>query len=274
MRIKPLTLCSLAVILAAQPVFGAGDGRWAVVNSHRIYYEIYGAGRPVLLLHGGGNNIADSWSKQIGDFSRRHTVIAVEQVGQGHSPDVPGPLTYVGMTEDTAALLRQLKVTQVDVVGWSDGGIEALMLAVRYPELVRRVVATGANVDPSGLSESDLEAMRHPAAGAFTAAEPGSYYAVNSPDGPEHAKVMGAKLNELWLTRPKPEELSFEMLSKIKAPVLVMSGDRDMIRLEHTLQIYRAIPGAKLWVLPGTGHGTFLEHPEWTNPLVLRFLDD
>ena len=148
------------------------------------------------------------------------------------------------------------------------------MLAVRYPSLVRRVVATGANVDPGGLSENDLEWMRHPPADAFAAADPGSYYALNSPDGAGHAKVMGAKLNELWLTRPKADELSFEMLHTIRAPVLVMSGDRDMIRLEHTLQIYRAIPGAKLWVLPGTGHGTFLEHPEWANPLVLAFLDD
>ena len=262
------------VVMANHPLCASGDGLWATVNNHRIYYEIHGAGRPLLLLHGGGNNIVDSWGKQLGDFSRSHTVIAIEQVGQGHSPDVPGPLTYAGMTEDTAALLMQLGVSPVDVVGWSDGGIEALMLAVRYPRLIRRVVATGANVDPSGLPEADRAAMRHPPPDALSPAAPGSYYALHSPDGADHAKVMGAKLNELWLTHPTPDELSLEMLHKIRTPVLIMCGDHDEIRLEHTLQIFHAIPGAKLWVLPGTGHGTFLEHPEWTNPLVLAFLDN
>jgi pimeloyl-ACP methyl ester carboxylesterase len=261
----------LGLVAGSRCVFG--EGLWAVVNNHRIYYEIHGSGRPLLLLHGGGGNIREAWGRQIGDFSKNHRVIAPEQVGHGHSPDVPGPLTYASMTEDSAALLGQLGVAQADVVGWSDGGIEALMLAVRYPGLIRRVVATGANVDPSGLGENALEAMRRQPPDSFKAAEPGSYYAINSPDGPQHAKVMGAKLNELWLTRPAPDELSFEMLRKIRAPVLIMCGDRDEILLEHTIRIYRSIPGAELWVLPGTGHATFPEHPEWTNPLVLSFLD-
>lgn len=274
MRSKTRLIWGALACLAAHPSCSFAEGLWASVNNHRIYYEIRGSGRPILLLHGGGNNIEDSWSKQLSDFSRSHTVIAVEQVGQGHSPDVAGPLTYAAMTEDTAALLLQIKVAPVDVVGWSDGGIEALMLAVRHPSLVRRIVATGANISPSGLPEADLENMRHPPPGSFKAADPGSYYAVHSPDGAEHAKVMGEKLNELWLTHPTEDELSFEMLHHIRAPVLVMSGDHDEIRLEHTLEIYRAIPGARLWVLPGTGHGTFLEHPEWTNPVVLAFLDN
>jgi len=273
MRIVPLLGCLLVVGALGTPLQAAGEGHWAVVNHHRIYFEVYGTGRPLLLLHGGGGDIRGAWGKQIEEFSRTHEVIAPEQAGHGHSPDVEGPMTYARMTEDTAALLKLLTVSGVDVVGWSDGGIEALMLAVRYPELIRRVVVTGANVDPSGLSEKDLEEMRTTRPDQLRAADPGSYYALYSPDGPEHAKVISAKLNQLWVTHPTPDELSFELLHKIHVPVLVMAGDHDEILLEHTLKIYRAIPGAQLWILPGTGHDTFVQRPEWTNPIVLSFLD-
>ncbi len=245
-------------------------GRWTSVNGHRIYYEVRGSGRPLLLLHGGGGDIQGAWSHQLDDFSRKHEVIAVEQSGHGHSPDVDGPMTYASFTEDTAALLVQLKLKDVDVVGWSDGAIEALMLAVRHPGLVRRVVATGANVDPSGVDNTWLS---HAKPEEVFDAKPGSYYALNSPDGLAHAKVVGAKLKELWLTRPTPDELTFEMLGRIRVPVLIMAGDHDEIFAEHTVKIFRAIPGAKLWILPDTVHDTFVSRPEWTNPYVLSFLE-
>jgi pimeloyl-ACP methyl ester carboxylesterase len=273
MNAPGLLACILSLAGATAALGSDEPGNWATVNGHRIYYEVRGAGRPLVLLHGGGGDIPGAWSHQLGDFSRSHRVIAIEQAGHGHSPDVPGPMTYAGMTEDTAALLEQLGVKGADIVGWSDGGIEALMLAVRHPELVRRVVATGANVDPSGASEGTRDWVERTPPEGFMDAGKGSYYAAHSPDGPAHAVVVGAKLKELWLTRPKPDELTFEMLGRIRAPVLIMAGDHDAISLEHTLRIYQAIPGAKLWILPGTGHDTFVSRPEWTNPLVLAFLD-
>jgi pimeloyl-ACP methyl ester carboxylesterase len=248
---RTVTLALAAALVALAPARADDASHWATVNGHRLYYEIHGRGSPVLLLHGGGNSVAGSWARQIVDFSPTHEVIAPEQVGNGHTPDIPGPATYGAMTEDTAALLRQLQLKNVDVVGWSDGGIIALMLAVRHPDLVRRVVATGANVDPTGLPAKDLADMR--------AAKP-------------DPNPTAEKLRQLWINRPAPDELSFELLKTIRAKVLIMAGDHDEITLEHTLRIYQAIPGAELWILPNTGHGTFVDRPDWTDPVVLDFL--
>jgi pimeloyl-ACP methyl ester carboxylesterase len=261
-----------AGLVACAPAQAAEEGRWATVNSHRIYYEIHGVGRPLLLLHGGANNIECSWHRQILDFSPTHEVIAVEQSGNGHSPDVAGPWTYSQMTEDTAALLRQLGLKDADVVGWSDGGNIALMLAIRYPELIRRVVATGANTTPAAFSAKDEEGLRETPASSMMGGDVLKYYDSFSVDGPGHAAIVGEKVKQLWLTRPDASELSMELLGKVRARVLVMGGDHDAVPLEHTLQIYHALPNAELWILPDTGHGTFIERPDWTDPYVLSFL--
>lgn len=227
----------------------------ALTMTHPLHYERIGAGRPLVLLHGGGNSFHGSFDKQIAEWSKTHEVIGIEQVGHGATPEADGPLTYGGMADDTAALLQKLGLKDVDVVGWSDGGNIALILALRHPELVRRVVVSGANFSPYGQLAADLRAMREKDA---------------HPD--PKAKPFERKLNHMWLTSPTPSELSPALLAKIQAPVLVMSGDHDAILLDHTIALYRALPHARLCVLPGTGHGTFLERPEWVNRIVEEFL--
>src|ERR1700760_4287151 len=158
------------------------QGHWAEVNGYRMYYETNGSGRPLLLLHGGGNSIHGSFSKQLDVFARTHAIIAPEQIGHGRTPDTEGPLTYGRMANDTAALLEQLHIKDADVVGWSDGGIVALILAVRHPELVRRVVVSGANFSPEGYLPDDLKQMRARDVGAPT--------------------PLSARLNHLWASSP------------------------------------------------------------------------
>ena len=226
---------------------------WASIHGHRIYYAVRGTGPTLVLLHGGGDSGEHSFERQLDLFSMNHRIIAPDQVGQGRTPDVPGPLSYTLMMQDTATLLTTLKLSRVDIVGFSDGGILGLMLAVRHPELVRRLVISGVNIAPEGLTAAQLEGLR----GAQTA----------SP------KTVDEKLAKLWLTSPTESELSLDLLSKIEQPVLVISGDRDAITLEHTLQIYRTLPRAELCVLPGTDHGTFSGRPEWLNPIISEFLD-
>jgi len=229
------------------------DWHWANIHGHRIYYAVSGSGPALVFLHGGGDSGEHSFARQLDVFAQRHRIVAPDQVGQGRTPEIPGPLSYTAMMEDTAALLEQLKLKHIDVVGFSDGGILGLMLAVRHPELVRRLVISGVNIAPEGLTAENLEGLR-----ANQTAEP---------------KTIDEKLARLWLTSPTETELSLALLAKITQPVLVISGDRDAITLEHTLQIYHALPNSELCVLPGTDHATFSGRPEWLNPIIGAFLD-
>ena len=224
----------------------------AEIHGHRMFYAVRGSGPTLVFLHGGGDSGEHSFAHQLDVFSERHHIVAPDQVGQGRTPDVPGPLTYTAMMQDTATLLQTLKLKHVDVVGFSDGGILALMLAVRHPELVRRLVISGVNISPEGLVAENLEGLR-----ADDTATP---------------RTMDEKLAHLWATSPTGEELSLPMLATIKQPVLLVSGDHDMITLEHTLQIFHALQDAELCVLPGTDHGTFSGRPEWLNPIISDFL--
>jgi pimeloyl-ACP methyl ester carboxylesterase len=225
----------------------------ARIHGHPIHYAVHGSGPTLLLLHGGGDSGEHSFEQQIAVFSLHHRIVAPDQVGQGRTPDVRGPLSYTGMMQDTVALLQQLKLRNVDVVGFSDGGILGLMLAIQHPELVRRLVISGVNIAPEGLTDAAREGLR----------------AVLSP----RPRTVDQKLTQLWLNSPTPEELNLALLATIRKPVLVISGDRDAITLEHTLTIYHALPLAELCILPGTDHGTFSSRPDWINPIITEFLD-
>lgn len=223
------------------------------IHGHKIYYAARGGGPTLIFLHGGGDSGEHSFVRQLDVFSEHHHIVAPDQVGQGRTPDIPGPLSYSAMMEDTAELLRKLKLQNNDVVGFSDGGILALMLAVRHPELVRRLVISGVNIAPEGLRPEALEELR-----ANQSLKP---------------RTIAEKLAKLWLTSPTEQELNLKLLTKISQPVLVISGDRDAITLEHTLEIFHALPAGELCVLPATDHATFSRRSEWLNPIISAFLN-
>ena len=250
-----ITLLTGILLLTNTTRAGIEPADWhkASIHGHKMYYAEQGKGPTLLFLHGGGDSGEHSFARQIDVFADRYHIVAPDQVGQGRTPDVRGPLTYTGMMEDTAALLHHLNLRRVDVVGFSDGGILALMLAVRHPELVRRLVISGVNIAPEGLNAEDLDELR----------------ATENPK----PKTIDEKLAHLWANSPSETELNVAMLAKIDQPVLVISGDRDAITLEHTLTIFHALPDAELCVLPGTDHATFRGRSEWLNPIINSFLD-
>jgi len=265
----------LAVALVGGSCFAAAHaaGRLVEINHHPIYYETHGSGRPLLLLHGGGDSFEYSFARVLPALSAHHRVIAIEQTGHGHSPDAPGALSYAGMTDDTSELLSMLKTGPVDLVGWSDGAIIALMLAARHPAQVRRVVASGANYSPDGLFPEALAQLQQAAAvDAYNAAERAEALRLN-PGGEAQMLSVGAKLEQLWLHSPDASELSPAILATIARPVLVMAGDHDEIRIEHTLEIFRALPQAALLIVPDSGHNVFNEQPQLAQQAVLAFLD-
>ncbi len=237
----------------AQAAIQPSEWHTARIHGHPIHYASSGSGPTMLLLHGGGDSGEHSFERQLDVFAAHHRIVAPDQVGQGRTPDVPGPLSYTAMMEDTAALLAKLKLKHVDVVGFSDGGILALMLSIRHPELVRRVVVSGVNIAPEGLNPEDLDDLR-----------------ANQIPKP---KTIDEKLAKLWLTSPTDSELNLKLLGQITQPTLVISGDRDAITLEHTLTIFHALPNAELCVLPGTDHATFSGRSDWLNPIINAFLE-
>ena len=249
------------------------EARFAALAHLRMYYERYGQGRPIVFLHGGASTIQASFGRQLAEFARDHTVIVPEQRGHGHTGDVPGPYRYADMADDTADLLDRLGVTSADVVGWSDGGNIGLLLAVRRPDLVRRLVVSGANVLPGSRAITrEMQAiLRDYRAEADTARQ--AEYARLSGDSAGGWAVAIGKLKRLWLEHPTPDELGLADLARIRAPTLVMAGDHDVIRLDHTLEIFRAIPGASLYIVPATEHATFRDRPAWVNPVIREFLD-
>lgn len=241
---------ALGVARAAVP---PSDWHRVRIRGHTIVYATRGSGPTMVLLHGGGDSGEHSFLRQLDVFSEHHHIVAPDQVGQGRTPDVAGPLSYTSMMEDTATLMQKLKLHHADIVGFSDGGILGLMLAVRHPELVRRLVISGVNIAPEGLKPDDLDELR-----ASQTPKP---------------KTIDEKLAQLWLNSPTDDELSVPLLAQITVPVLVISGDRDAIRLEHTLKIFHALPDAELCVLPGTDHATFEHRSEWLNPIISAFLE-
>lgn len=242
------------------------------------YYEQHGSGEPVLLLHGGYCSI-ETWQSQIDALAPAYRVHAPERPGQGRTPDRPGPITFQGMVDDTIAYLDAMGVGSAHVVGFSDGAITGLMLALQHPTRLRSLVSISANLDPSvfGPDDDTPSDDSAPAEEAVSAeAEPAEpdpedlAYARLSPDGPEHAKVVLEKLVAMWKVEPQIDPTD---LARISTPTMVLAGDRDSIPVSHSVEIAHAIPGALLCVVPGAGHMVIREKPEQVNQAVAEFLE-
>jgi pimeloyl-ACP methyl ester carboxylesterase len=265
-------LARMALLLLAGPCLGANGGEYAAVNGLRMYYEIHGAASsahpPLLLLHGGSGTIETSFSKLLPLLAADRRVIAIEQQGHGHTADIDRPLSYTQMADDTAALIATLKLGKVDCLGWSDGGNVALQLAIRHPQAVRRLVAGSPNFRADALQDESVAFVKSATAETWPPPVKAAYMRV-APD-PQHWGELIAKLKRLWLEAPDWPE---QQLKSIHAPVLLMYGDHDDIRLEHALLMQRLIPSAELAVLPGTSHFTMSEQPTWVSTMAITFLN-
>jgi pimeloyl-ACP methyl ester carboxylesterase len=233
------------------------------------YVETSGAGPPLLYLHG-----AAEWVGYSGELVRRldrtHRVIQPERRGHGRTADAPGPLSYDEMTADTIALIEQLRLDAPNIVGFSDGGIIALQVAMGRPDLAGMVVAIGVNVSVSGLTNDALEWLESVTPETW-GEEHSRMHRSLSPDGPEHWPVFAQKVIDMLRIEP---EIPLEQLAGIGSPVLVMGADHDLIRLEHLVEIHQAIPGSELCIIPGASHELTVEAPDLVATIIERFLSD
>ena len=226
----------------------AAAGKYYEIRGFRMYCEIYGSGRPLLLIHGNGGSIA-SFQANIPYFAARYRVIAADSRAQGKSRDDGAALTFEMMADDCAALLDELHIESADVLGWSDGGIVALLLAMRHPEKVIRLASTGANLRPD--------------ASAFA---PGVWDAEKQDydKGKDRVRKTAQEKNDwkIFMLDWDQPNIPAAALRAIRCPALIMCGDHDMISLEHTLEIFRNIPQAALWVVPRSGHATLIDRQD------------
>jgi pimeloyl-ACP methyl ester carboxylesterase len=223
-----------------------------------LYYETYGTGSPLLLVHGNGASIG-TLAAQIEFFKTRYQVIAMDSRDHGRSGDGDGPLTYEKMTDDLAALVDHLKLGPVDVIGWSDGGIEALLLGIRHPGKVKKIVSMAPNLNPgpNALYKESEEMIN-----SILASIPDSER--DTPAGSRTLKVAGMMLKEPNID---PTELE-----RITAPTLVLAGDQDMVRTEHIVEIFSHLQNAQLAIFPNSTHMVPYDDSESFNTTIQRFL--
>jgi pimeloyl-ACP methyl ester carboxylesterase len=237
----------------------------APVGDIRIFYAVFGEGEPVLLLHGGLAN-SNYWSAVIPILVAQHRqVIVADSRGHGRSTRSARPFSYDLMASDGISLLDYLKIEKTDLVGWSDGGIIGLDIAMHHPERLRRLFAYGANSDPSGLKDID----KSPNFQAFIKRARGEYAQLSpTPDGYD---AFLTQIQAMWAQQPNWTKAQLE---QIKVPTAIADGAHDeAIQRQHTEYLARTIPGAKLVILPDVSHFGMLQNPQEFSAAVLSFLN-
>jgi pimeloyl-ACP methyl ester carboxylesterase len=257
---------------------------YAPLGDLTLYYEIHGEGRPLILLHGAYMTI-DLMGPIVPGLAETRQVIAPEMQGHGRTADIDRPVTYEAMADDTAALIRHLGIDQADVFGFSMGGGIALQVAIRHPELVRKLVVASAGYTSDSMHPEALEMFPSITPELFAGSPIEEAYLRTAPNPGDFPKLV-AKLKELDVTAfAWPEE----DVRGIAAPTLVVLGDSDGVRLEHAVGMFKllgggvmgdlsGLPSSQLAVLPGTSHfvppgSGLLDRADWLLAMIPPFLD-
>jgi pimeloyl-ACP methyl ester carboxylesterase len=249
-----LSFSSLHAQQNASPKYGDNPKAGSFYNHDgvKVYYEIYGQGKPLVLLHGNGGSIG-SRANLIPDFAAHYQVIAFDSRCHGKTDCPTGYLTYEQMASDVNAVLNHLKIDSAYMWGHSDGGILGLLMAIHYPKKVKKLLATGANLRPD-----------------TTAIDPALLPILDKMWPAVKNDSIKSKQFKLLVDQPN---IKTSDLKKIKADVLIMGGDRDAIRNEHLLEMHKNIPGSLLCILPGTTHFVYNDRTKWFMEILYDFFD-
>lgn len=248
-------------------------GKYVDINDIKVYYEAYGEGEPLLLLHGNSGSI-ENFIYQIPELSKHFKVIAVDSRAQGRSTDSDKDITYALMASDMAELIDKLNLGKVNVVGWSDGGNIGLELAFAYPEKVLKIITLGANYThenfmappDSVIMEANDPLIVKTSVGLQRLSDAFERLSPN----PERLPIIKKKLTALMEKYPN---FTTDQLTTIETPFLVIVGDHDLISIDHTISLFKSLPKAQLFILPRASHMFPFEYPESTNREIIRFLE-
>ena len=246
---------------------------YAPVNGLRIYFEIHGAVTParppLVLLHGGGDTIQTSFGRILPALAGERQVIAFEQQGYGHTADIPErPFTFEQSADDTAALLDHLRIEKADLLGFSNGGTIALQVAIRHPQIVRKLVLASALLTRDGAYPWLWEAMANATLETMPPELKEEYLKIAP--RPENLRMFHDKSAQRMRDF---KDIPADAIRDITAPALVVVGDADVIRPEHAVETFRLLRHAQLAILPGTDHMQVMGRSEWLMPMIGRFLD-
>ena len=249
-----LSVSSLHAQQNASPKYGDNPKAGSFYNHDgvKVYYEIYGQGKPLVILHGNGGSIK-SRSNLIPDFAAHYKVIAFDSRCHGKTDCPKGYLTYEQMASDVNAVLDHLKIDSTYIWGHSDGGIVGLLMAIHYPKKVKKLLASGPNLRPD-----------------TTAVDPALMPLLDKMWPMVKNDSIQSKQFKLLVEQP---HIKTSDLKKIKADVMIMGGDRDAIRNEHLLEMYKNIPGSLLCILPGTTHFVYADRQKWFMEILYDFFD-
>ena len=234
------------------------------LRNHQVYnYEWDHDGEAVVLLHGGLSKTS-SWDYlMVPPLEDEFHVFAYDRAGHGFTGDQAGSLHFDFQCQEAIAYLEDVVKEPAHLIGYSDGGIIALMVAIKRPELVKSIVAIGANYHYSAPLKDFLEAR--------VSEEDQAEYNLISPDAPHTLLEKTIRMNEIWKTEP---DISLSAIASIQCPVLVMAGDDDVIAHDHTISLYEALPLGQLAIIPGTSHGLVKEKPALLIAVIMQFLED
>jgi len=249
-----------ATLPAFPPMPTAKTSGMAPANDIKMYYAEYGEGDPILFIHGGLGS-ADVWGYQVAEFAKDHRVIVADSRGHGRSTRNGQPFGYDLMTSDYVALLEYLKLDKVTLVGWSDGGIIGIDMAMKNPEKLTRVIAQAANVTTDGV-KPDVMTNKTFSDYINTA---GEAYKKLSPT-PNDYDAFVTQISAMWASQPS---WTADDLGKIKVPVTLAIGDHDeAVKLDHTEVMAKQIPGSNLVILKDASHFAMLQDPEGYNAMI------
>jgi pimeloyl-ACP methyl ester carboxylesterase len=231
------------------PSFESG---YSEVNGIKMYYEIYGEGKPLVLIHGGGSTIQTSFSRIIPLLAKTRKVIGVELQAHGRTGDRNTPISFEQDAEDVATLLKNLNVDKADILGFSNGGNTTMQLAIRHPEVVNRIIVASAFYKREGMSPGFWDFMKKGTIADMPAALKENFLKVN-PDSTK-LQILFEKCSNRMLSF---KDWSDEQLKAIKAKTLIVAGDKDVATSEHYVAMHRLIANSQLLIMPG-GHGEFM----------------
>jgi len=216
-------------------------GKYANINGLKLYYEIYGTGNPLILLHGGGSTIKTTYGRIIPELQKKHKVIAIELQAHGHTADINRPLSFEQDADDVASLLQQLDISKADFFGFSNGGTTSLQIAIRHPKLVNKLILASTTYKREGMQPGFFEAMQNATLATMPKPLQESYLEIN-PD-PKGLQTMF----ERDVARMRSfKDISDDLIQSIVAPALVINGDSEVVRVEH----------AAWWCMPRFARGS------------------